>query len=314
MWARVFREVALAAARASRALATPRYLIGLVTLASTLVLLSVDIAHALTQTSMEIQSPGVSEFGESVTINVVISSVTGTGTPTGSVTFSFTDHTTGTSGTLGSSTTSGGPSAGEAQATLTTSALPVGNLTITEVYSGDTNFSGSSISQPFTVQKTNTNVAVTSSLNPSTVGQSVTFTANVTAVAPGSGTPTGTVTFTDTTNNQTLATVTLSAGQEAFSTSTLTAGSHNIQASYGGDGNFNSASGTLNSNPQVVNRPAAINTSLTISASPTSSVFGQNVTFTVTISSATGTGTPTGYRDILGRLLHDRHRHAHSGP
>src|SRR5262249_44379944 len=42
-----------------------------------------------------------------------------------------------------------------------------------------------------------TTTTVTSSPNPSVFGQSVTFTATVSAASPGSGTPTGTVTFED---------------------------------------------------------------------------------------------------------------------
>src|SRR5262249_53556872 len=40
-------------------------------------------------------------------------------------------------------------------------------------------------------------VSLVSSLDPSTFGQSVTLTAHVTSIAPLTGTPTGTVTFTD---------------------------------------------------------------------------------------------------------------------
>jgi hypothetical protein len=47
-----------------------------------------------------------------------------------------------------------------------------------------------------TVNKVGTNTALTSSPNPSAVGQAVTFTATVTS-ASGGGTPIGTVTFMD---------------------------------------------------------------------------------------------------------------------
>ena len=53
--------------------------------------------------------------------------------------------------------------------------------------------------------------------NPSVVGQSVTFTATVTAAAPGSGIPAGTVTFKD--GASTIGTGTLSGGVATFSTS-----------------------------------------------------------------------------------------------
>ena len=65
----------------------------------------------------------------------------------------------------------------------------------------------------------------------------MTFTATVTAVAPGSGTPTGTVTFMD--GATTLGTATLNGRRGTFTTSTLAVGAHSITAVYGGDGNFN---------------------------------------------------------------------------
>lgn len=105
----------------------------------------------------------------------------------------------------------------------------------------------------------------------------MTFTATVSASAPGAGTPSGTVTFQD--GATTLGTGTLSNGSVSFSSSSLAVGSHTITATYGGDGNFSGSSGTVS---QTVNvRPTA--TSLTSSLNP--STFGQSVTFTATVTS-----------------------------
>jgi hypothetical protein len=76
-----------------------------------------------------------------------------------------------------------------------------------------------------------------SSLNPSKVGQAVTFTAQVTASIAGVGSPTGSVTFRDGTT--VLGVMTLSGGKAAFTTSSLTVGNHRIQIRYSGDGTFN---------------------------------------------------------------------------
>src|SRR5207249_12223372 len=54
--------------------------------------------------------------------------------------------------------------------------------------------------------------------SPSVYGQSVTFTATVTATAPGAGTPTGTATFKD--GLTTIGTGTLAGGSATFSTAT----------------------------------------------------------------------------------------------
>lgn len=94
-----------------------------------------------------------------------------------------------------------------------------------------------------------TTTAVVSSLNPSQVGQAVTFTATVTGASP-----TGTVQFRDGATNLG-APVTLVAGSGAFTTSALAAGTHAITAVYSGDANnTTSTSPAVN---QVVNAPLA---------------------------------------------------------
>src|SRR5262249_57419733 len=77
---------------------------------------------------------------------------------------------------------------------------------------------------------------VTSSVNPLVFGQAVTFTATVSAVAPGAGTPTGTVTFKD--GAISIGSGTLSAGSATFSTSSLSVGTHTVTVSYAGDTNL----------------------------------------------------------------------------
>jgi hypothetical protein len=92
------------------------------------------------------------------------------------------------------------------------------------------------------IVKTNTTTALASSLNPSNAGDPVTFTATVT---PSSGTtPTGTVTFAA--DGTSLGTGTLdAAGHAQFTTSGLTAGSHSMTATYGGDAGFNGSTSTV---------------------------------------------------------------------
>ena len=87
--------------------------------------------------------------------------------------------------TLGTGTLSGGVAS-----FTTTSPLAAGNDTIKASYGGDTNFKTSSGTLTQTVNQDSTTTSVVSSANPSVYGQSVTFTATVTANAPGSGTPT----------------------------------------------------------------------------------------------------------------------------
>src|SRR5206468_7402655 len=83
-------------------------------------------------------------------------------------------------------------------ATLVTSALAAGTHSISAVYAGNSNVNGSaSATRSLNVAKANTTTALSSSLTPSSFGNPVTFKATVKPVAPGGGTPTGTVQFKD---------------------------------------------------------------------------------------------------------------------
>jgi hypothetical protein len=132
-------------------------------------------------------------------------------------------------------------------ATFTTSFSAAGGQTITAVYSGDSNFVGSSqtlteqVSAPAAVAPTTT--ALVASANPVLVGQTVTFTATVSG-APGTGTPTGTVTFL--VGNVVVARVRLNAdGQASLTGFFSVAGKYTLRAVYSGDSNFAASSQSL---------------------------------------------------------------------
>jgi hypothetical protein len=163
-------------------------------------------------------------------------------------------------------------------AQFTTTALPVGTNSLTAVYSGDTNWAGStSAALSQTVNKVVTTTTLISSLNPSTVGASVTLTATVSP-----STATGTVQFLD--GATVLGTSTLASGSASFSATSLTQGTHSITAVYSGDAN--NATSTSAATSQVVK---AI-TSVALASSLNPAVVGQSVVFTATVSSgATGT-------------------------
>jgi subtilisin-like proprotein convertase family protein len=141
-----------------------------------------------------------------------------------------------------------------------------------------------------------TTTALTSSPNPSTFGQPVTFTATVTS--GGSPVTAGTVNFTE--GSTTLAsTVTVNAsGQAIFTTSTLTVGTHPITATYNGTTAFQtSTSPTLNHTVRAV-------TTTALASTPNPSTFGQPVTFTASVTGGGSTvtaGTVT-FRDGAGVL------------
>jgi hypothetical protein len=129
---------------------------------------------------------------------------------------------------------------GDATFTATVAAPPAGQLTFSATA---TNLATGDTSEFFTQAPTVT--TVTSSANPSILGQSVTFTATAQATPPGSGTPTGRVDFVDTSTNTDLGTVPLSGGVASVSTAALALGTHLIQASYSGDSSFMPSAATV---------------------------------------------------------------------
>jgi uncharacterized repeat protein (TIGR01451 family) len=137
-----------------------------------------QITPAATTTSVS-ASPTTITLGATVTLTATVVVVApGTGTPTGLVTF-FDGVTPIGSGILNQV-------GGNDQATFATSLLSVGIHSITAIYDGDANFSGSPLSAAITetVQLRTSTTAV--SLNPTTVvvNQSTTATITVTDFAP----------------------------------------------------------------------------------------------------------------------------------
>ena len=129
---------------------------------------------------------------------------------------------------------------------------------------------------------TPTTTTLTSSLNPSVYGQTVTFTAAVSAAVRA---PTGTVIFYD--SSTAIGSATLANGSASISISSLAGGSHSITAAYQGGGAFGTSTSAVL--VQVVNGNTT--TSLVSSANP--SVYGQAVMFTAAVSAASGTPTGT---------------------
>jgi YVTN family beta-propeller protein len=168
-------------------------------------------------------------YGQKVTWTATVTS-SGSITPTGKVQFTWSGYTIG-SATLNSS----------GVATLTKSNLNADSYPLTAVYSGDmNNLRSTSAIVNQVVTETTSATKFTSTPNPSTLGQAVTFMATITSPTV---IPTGPVTFM--VGTKVLGTAQLSSGKAKFTTSTLPVGSTKVTAIYFGDSNIAKSSASV---------------------------------------------------------------------
>ncbi len=235
-----------------------------------------QIVKTPTTTSLT-SSANPSAYGNSITFTATVSPSIPNGE---TVTFYDSANQIGTGTTAGS------------VATFSTNALATGTHQITATYSGDSNFvtsTSSAVSQVVNTKATTTSLA--SSANPSTYGNSVTFTATISPSVPNGET----VTFYD--NGATIGTSTTFASVATFATNAFTAGTHPITATYAGDSNF--VTSTSSAVSQVVNKkPTA--TSLASSANPTT--YGNSITFTATVSPSVPNGETVTFYDSSNQI------------
>lgn len=172
-----------------------------------------------------------SAYGQKVTFT---STVTASGSlpPTGIVSFTWGGglYTIGTA-TLNSS----------GVATLIKSNLAAGTYSLNAVYKGDANnlSSWSPVLNQLVLQTT-TSATLTSSPNPSTQGEAVTFTATISSPTV---IPTGPVTFTS--GKTVLGTAQLSGGKAKLTISALVVGSTKVTATYDGNSNIAKSSASV---------------------------------------------------------------------
>ncbi len=207
--------------------------------------------------------------GQSVAYTVVVvPRAPSVGTPTGIVAIM--------AGTVevGSATLSGG------RATINVTTLPIGTQNVTAVYRSDRNFSGStSAARPIVVSKAGTVTTVVDSVDPAVFGQTVTFQARVAVQSPGTGVPTGTVTFKDGTT--TLGTVSIVGGVATLTNNSLAASAtnHSITAVYNGDTRF-----LASTSAAITTKINAATTTTTISGPASPVQLGQPVVYTIRVA------------------------------
>jgi len=169
-------------------------------------------------------------YGQKVTWTATVTT-SGSITPTGKVNFTW-----GNGNSIGTATLNA-----SGVATLTRSTLSAGSYPLIASYLGDAN-NGPSPSAILNqvVTQTTSSATLTSSPNPSTQGQAVTFTAAITSPTV---VPTGPVTFTA--GNTVLGTAQLSGGKATFTTSTLAVGSTTVTVTYPWNSDIASSSASV---------------------------------------------------------------------
>jgi uncharacterized repeat protein (TIGR03803 family) len=196
-----------------------------------------EVAPTPSSTAL-ISSLNPSLFGESFTFTATVSS--SSGTPKGAVTFKSGNKK------LGSAMLTDGV------ATFTTTATTfpdAGTKSITAEYLGGDWIAGSTSSAlSQTVDKASSTVLLSSSLNPSSVGQPVTFTATVQPQFTGT-VPKGMIMFKN--GHAKLGSVMLTDGTAALTTTTLSEGTDSITAVYNGSASFSGSTSPVLS--EVVN-------------------------------------------------------------
>jgi autotransporter-associated beta strand protein len=238
-----------------------------------------------------------------VTVNAVPSAPTaGSDSPVYGSTLHLTASTVG--GATYAWTGPNGFSSSDQNPTITNVTMAAsGEYSVTATVNGCTSSAGTTT---VTINQASTSNGVTASPNPSLPGSNVTFTATLAAVAPGAGTPTGTVLFK--TNGVPLADpVTLDTnGVATLITNSLPHGSNTVFAEYAGDGNF---LGSTNSVVQIVNTPPVApntnggvteNSSLVLSVAKLLSLAHDADGDTLSITSAGPTSTNGGTVTLAG--------------
>ncbi len=216
-----------------------------------------------------------STYGQPVTWSATVTT-SGSVVPTGNVTFMWSSSAIGTA-TLNAS----------GVATLTRSNLNADAYPLTAVYKGDAyNLGSMSPIVDQVIQQTTSSATLTSSPNPSTPGEAVTFTAKISSPTVKA---TGPVSFTA--GKTVLGTVELSNGKATFTTSTLATGSTTVTVTFDGDSNIPGSSASVT---QVVQQSIGSGTSSTaLSYTENPSTLAEAFTATATSSSGTPSGTMT---------------------
>jgi hypothetical protein len=254
-----------------------------------------QFVRTATTTSL-LPTAGTMPFGDATTFTALVTGTPALGTPTGTVTFII-------DGTPQSSPVN--LVNGMAALTVNNTAIPLDASTTAHTvvarYNGSSVYAVSTAAASnLTVTPASTGTAVVASPFNAVYGQSVTFMATVTTTSPGSGAPTGAVGFYLDGANTPAQTIPLSAfsasGSQAGAIFTnLSAGvTHSVVAIYNGSKDFSASMGPAGAFVTV----SSVRTTTTTTESSQFTPYGQNLTFTATVSTVTPVGSP-----VTGRVV-----------
>lgn len=217
--------------------------------------------------------------GQNITFTATVTSLGGGIAPTGAVTF------------MDGATVLGAPALSTSGvATFTTSTLVAGSHWIVAVYGGvpSSEVEGSTSQAVAEQVQASSSIAITSSLNPSTYGVAVGWTATVASQSGAAAT--GAVNFLE--NGVSIGSAKLGGnpGAATLTVSTLAAGTHPIIAAYAGD-SANQPSTSASPLNQIVEKAPTVTI---LSAAPASGVAGAPETLSATVELAKGSAPLTG--------------------
>ena len=223
------------------------------------------IDAAATTTALVV-TPAPAVFGQNVKLTATVTGATG-----GTVTFKEGGVTIG-SAVLDAART----------AVVQKDDLAVGSHALSASFVADADHLASTGNTELLVNKADSAIALSSSSNPAATGAQVTFTATVSAVAPGAGTPSGTVTFRE--GAKVLGTAGVGAGGVAsVIVSDLAEGTHTITADIPAGASFNAS--TSNAIAQTISAAAA---TLNLGATSSHITYGADVVLDAVVTDPAG--------------------------
>jgi hypothetical protein len=258
------------------------------------------VLHIGTSTTVS-SSNKTAVTGQPVEVTATVKpSLSGFGSPPGTVTFTLKGKNSFVSCSAGNTVAVSG---GVAHCSIPADKLVASQspYSVGVKYNGASDFNSSTgtLSPSLSVGKDSTSLTVTSTANPAVYSQAFNLTATVKASSPGGGTPTGTVTFTIDSGR-----FTCGSGTDTFNlnskgqavcpiTANLPIGKYTVVATYNADSNFLGSTNSKTPLSETVNKDG---TTLTITSSSNPVTYGQNTyDLTATVKAkAPGRAVPTG--------------------